>query len=180
MKKDVLQKSGRKIRSALLLLFLFLTSFTFLNAQVTVTGTVSSEEDGGPMPGVNIIERGTTNGAITNADGTYSISVSADAVLLFSFVGMVSQEITVGAQTIIDIVLTSGTTALDEIVVIGYGTAAKATLTGAVASVKGDVLKQSPSTNFSNSLVGRVPGLFAYNRSGEPGYDGATLRIRGA
>ena len=180
MKKDVLQKSGRKIRSALLLLFLFLTSFTFLNAQVTVTGTVSSEEDGGPMPGVNIIERGTTNGAITNADGTYSISVSADAVLLFSFVGMVSQEIEVGAQTIIDIVLTSGSTALDEIVVIGYGTAAKATLTGAVASVKGDELKQSPSTNFSNTLVGRVPGLFAYNRSGEPGYDGATLRIRGA
>jgi len=180
MKKDVLQKSGRKIRSALLLLFLFLTSFTFLNAQVTVTGTVISEEDDIQMPGVNIIEQGTTNGAITNADGTYSISVSADAVLLFSFVGMVSQEIVVGAQTIIDVALASGTTALDEIVVIGYGTAAKTTLTGAVASVRGDVLKQSPSTNFSNTLVGRVPGLFAYNRSGEPGYDGATLRIRGA
>jgi TonB-linked SusC/RagA family outer membrane protein len=180
MKKDVLQKSGRKIRSALLLLFLFLTSFTFLNAQVTVTGTVTSEEDGGPMPGVNIIEQGTTNGAITNADGTYSISVPADAVLMYSFVGMVSQEIPVGAQTIIDIVLTSGSTALDEIVVIGYGTAAKTTLTGAVASIRGDELKQSPSTNFSNTLVGRVPGLFAYNESGEPGYDGATLRIRGA
>ena len=65
MKKDVLQQSGRKIRSALLLLFLFLTSFTFLNAQVPVTGTVTSEEDGGPIPGVNIICVGTTNGAIT-------------------------------------------------------------------------------------------------------------------
>ncbi len=180
MKKDVLQKSGRKIRSTLLLLFLILTSFTFLNAQTTVTGTVTGAEDDAPMPGVNIIEKGTTNGAITNSDGTYSISVPADAVLMFSFVGMVSQEITVGVQTIIDIVLESGSTALDEIVVIGYGTASKATLTGAVASIRGDELKQSPSTNFSNTLVGRVPGLFAYNRSGEPGYDGATLRIRGA
>ncbi|MBE9518808.1 MAG: carboxypeptidase-like regulatory domain-containing protein, partial [Bacteroidetes bacterium] len=96
MKKDVLQKSGRKIRSALLLLFLILTSFTFLNAQTTVTGTVTGAEDDAPMPGVNIIEKGTTNGAITNSDGTYSISVPADAVLMFSFVGMVSQEITVG------------------------------------------------------------------------------------
>ena len=178
--KNEFRKSERKIWSTLLLLFLILTSFSMLNAQVTVTGTVTSEEDGVSTPGVNIIEKGTTNGAITSADGTYSISVTADAVLQFSFVGMVTQEITVGAQTIIDVVLSSGTTALDEIVVIGYGTAAKTTLTGAVASVRGDELKQSPSTNFSNTLVGRVPGLFAYNRSGEPGYDGATLRIRGA
>ncbi len=179
MKKNLLL-SGRGIRSTLLLLFLFLTSFIVLNAQVTVTGTVTSAEDDTPMPGVNIIEKGTSNGTITSVDGTYSITVSSGAVLMFSFVGMVTQEITVGAQTIIDVILSSGTTALDEIVVIGYGTASKATLTGAVASVRGDELKQSPSTNFSNTLVGRVPGLFAYNRSGEPGYDGATLRIRGA
>ena len=178
--KNEFRKSERKIWSTLLLLFLFLTSFSMLNAQVTVTGTVTSEEDETPVPGVNIIEKGTSNGVITNADGNFSIAVSADAVLQFSFVGMVTQEITVGVQTIIDVVLSSGTTALDEIVVIGYGTASKATLTGAVASVRGDELKQSPSTNFSNTLVGRVPGLFAYNRSGEPGYDGATLRIRGA
>lgn len=179
MKKFLLTR-GRRIRGTLVLLFLFLTSFAVLQAQMTVTGTVASEEDDMPMPGVNIIEKGTSNGTITNADGTYSITVSEEAVLQYSFVGMVTQEITVGIQTVIDVVLSSGTTALDEIVVIGYGTAAKATLTGAVASVRGDELKQSPSTNFSNTLVGRVPGLFAYNRSGEPGYDGATLRIRGA
>jgi TonB-linked SusC/RagA family outer membrane protein len=178
--KNKFRKSGKKMWSTLLLLFLFLTSFSILHAQVTVTGTVTDEEDGVPIPGVNILERGTSNGTISDADGTYTISVGADAVLLFSFVGMVSQEVTVGAQTIIDLALSSGTTALDEIVVVGYGTAAKTTLTGAVASVRGDELKQSPSTNFSNTLVGRVPGLFAYNRSGEPGYDGATLRIRGA
>jgi TonB-linked SusC/RagA family outer membrane protein len=178
--KDFLLVSGRRIRGTLVLLFLFLTSFVIIQAQVTVTGTVTAAEDDTPIPGVNIIEKGTSNGSITNADGSYSITVSSDAVLMFSFVGMVTQEIAVGAQTIIDVVLSSGTTALDEIVVIGYGTASKATLTGAVASVRGDELKQSPSTNFSNTLVGRVPGLFAYNRSGEPGYDGATLRIRGA
>ncbi len=178
--KKILLTSGRRFRDTLLLLFFFLTSFSYLNAQVTVTGTVTGAEDNEPIPGVNIIQAGTSTGAITNADGTYSIDVPSDAVLMFSFVGMVSQEVTVGAQTIIDIVLESGTTALDEIVVIGYGTASKATLTGAVASVRGDELKQSPSTNFSNTLVGRVPGLFAFNESGEPGYDGATLRIRGA
>ncbi|MEA3476795.1 MAG: TonB-dependent receptor plug domain-containing protein, partial [Bacteroidota bacterium] len=178
--KNEFRKSGRKIWGTLLLLFLFLTSFSILHAQQTVTGTVSGEEDGVAIPGVNILERGTSNGTITSADGTYSITVGPDAVLLFSFIGMVSQEITVGAQTVIDLALVSGTTALDEIVVVGYGTAAKTTLTGAVASVRGDELKQSPSTNFSNTLVGRVPGLFAYNRSGEPGHDGATLRIRGA
>jgi TonB-linked SusC/RagA family outer membrane protein len=180
MKNNLLRKSGRKIWSTLLLLFLFLTSFSMLNAQVTVTGTVTGQEDDVPIPGVNIVEKGTNNGTITTADGTYSITVSPGAVLLYSFVGLISQEVTVGNQTIIDVALASGTTALDEIVVIGYGTAAKTTLTGAVASVRGDELKQSPSTNFSNTLVGRVPGLFAYNRSGEPGYDGATLRIRGA
>ena len=101
-----------------------------LNAQVTVTGTVTGQEDDVPIPGVNIVEKGTNNGTITTADGTYSITISPGAVLLYSFVGLVSQEVTVGNQTIIDVALASGTTALDEIVVIGYGTAAKTTLTG--------------------------------------------------
>ena len=96
------------------------------------------------MPGVNIVEKGTSNGTITTGDGTYSITVPSDATLTYSFVGMVTKEFVVGNQTIIDVVLESGTTALDEIVVIGYGTASKATLTGAVASVRGDELKQSP------------------------------------
>jgi len=178
--KNFLLRSGSRIRGTLLLLFLFLTSFAILSAQVTVTGTVTGEEDGVPIPGVNIVEQGTSNGTITSSDGTYSITVGSDAVLHYSFVGMIAQDIPVGNQTVIDVALSSGAMDLEEIVVIGYGTAAKATLTGAVASVRGDELKQSPSTNFSNTLVGRVPGLFAFNRSGEPGYDGATLRIRGA
>jgi TonB-dependent starch-binding outer membrane protein SusC len=166
--KHEFHESGRRIRSTLLLLFLFLTGFTILSAQVTVTGTVTGDEDDAPIPGVNIVEKGTSNGTITSSDGTYSITVGSDAVLHYSFVGMVAQDIAVGNQTVIDVVLSSGAMDLEEIVVIGYGTAAKASLTGAVASVRGDELKQSPSTNFSNTLVGRVPGLFAYNRSGEP------------
>ena len=104
MKKNLLS-SGRGIRGTLLLLFLFLSSFAILNAQVTVTGTVTGVEDDTPIPGVNIVEKGTSNGTITNADGTYSITVPSDAVLMFSFVGMVTQEVTVGAQTIIDILV---------------------------------------------------------------------------
>ena len=102
------------------------------------------------------------------------------ASLVFSFIGMETMEVAVGGRTVIDIAMNPSTTQLDEVVVTGYGTASRATLTGAVAAVQGDELKQSPTTNFSNTLVGKVPGLFAYNRSGEPGYDGATLRIRGA
>ena len=161
-------------------LALFLSGFNLITAQVTVTGTVYSSEDGAPVPGVNIVEKGTTNGTITTGSGAYSIDVPADAVLIFSFVGMETTEIPVNGQTLLDVTLLPSTTALDEVVVTGYGTASRASLTGAVSAVQGDELKQSPVTNFSNSLVGKVPGLFAYNRSGEPGYDGATLRIRGA
>jgi TonB-linked SusC/RagA family outer membrane protein len=169
-----------KARSQLLVLLLFLTSFSLLSAQVTVTGTVTGAEDGMPIPGVNIVEKGTSHGTITDADGHYSLEVPADASLVLSFIGMETMEVEVGGRTVIDVTMTGSTTALDEVVVTGYGTASRATLTGAVSAVQGDELKQSPTTNFSNTLVGKVPGLFAYNRSGEPGYDGATLRIRGA
>jgi len=163
-----------------LLLLLFLTGFSLVSAQVTVTGTVTGADDGMPIPGVNIVEKGTAHGTITDANGTFSLEVPSDASLVFSFIGMETMEVELGGRTVIDVTMTSSATALDEVVVTGYGTASRATLTGAVAAVKGDELKQSPTTNFSNTLVGKVPGLFAYNRSGEPGYDGATLRIRGA
>lgn len=179
MKNDLLG-SGRSIRGVLILLFLFLTGFGLLSAQVTVTGTVTGADDGVPIPGASIVEKGTSNGTITDATGNFSIQVPSDAVLVFSFIGMESQEVPVEGRTNINIVLAASTTELEEIVVVGYGTVAKASLTGAVSAVRGDELKQSPTTNFSNTLVGKVPGLFAYNRSGEPGYDGATLRIRGA
>ncbi len=178
--KHFLRKRKGRCRGILLFLMLLFTSFSLLNAQVTVTGTVTSAEDGMPIPGVNIVEKGTAHGTITDASGSYSLEVPADASLVFSFIGMETMEQAVGGRTVIDVSMNPSTTQLDEVVVTGYGTASRATLTGAVAAVQGDELKQSPTTNFSNTLVGKVPGLFAYNRSGEPGYDGATLRIRGA
>ncbi len=173
-------RAGFSLGKALFLLFILLGGSVMIHAQVTVTGTVTGADDGLAIPGANIVEKGTSNGTISDADGNYSIDVAADAVLLFTFIGMESQEVPLEGRTVIDIVLESSSTELEEIVVVGYGTAAKATLTGSVAAVKGDELKQSPTTNFSNTLVGKVPGLFAISRSGEPGRDGATLRIRGA
>jgi TonB-linked SusC/RagA family outer membrane protein len=132
------------------------------------------------MPGVNILQKGTTNGAITDGLGKFKITVpSNDAILVFSFVGMQTVEMAVAGKSTIDIVMNPETSELSEIVVVGYGMTKKASLTGAVDAVKGEELTQSPSTNFSNTLVGRIPGLVVVTKSGEPGQDAATLLIRG-
>ena len=146
---------------------------------ITVTGTVTDEK-GNPLPGVNIIEKGTTNGTVTDAQGNYTLQVSSpDAVLAFSFVGYKSQEVVVGNRKVVNVTLVEEAIGLQEVVTIGYSTAKKATVTGSIATVKGDKLKQTPSINVSNSLVGHLPGLVAVTRTGEPGNDDATLRIRG-
>jgi len=151
-----------------------------LQQQLTVTGKVTDEK-GGTLPGVNIIEKGTTNGTVTDADGKYTIQVSSpDAILVFSFVGYKSQEVTVGNQNVVNVSLKEETIGLEEVVTIGYSTAKKATVTGSLATVKGDQIKQTPSINVSNSLVGHLPGLVSVTRTGEPGYDDAMLRIRGS
>jgi TonB-dependent starch-binding outer membrane protein SusC len=161
-------------------LIILLTSFQYIGAQVTVTGVVSSSDNNAPMPGVNVLQKGTTNGVITDANGKFKITVSAnDAILVFSFVGMATIEMPVAGKTTIDIVLNPETSELSEIVVVGYGMTKKASLTGAVDAVKGEDLKQSPATNYSNTLVGRIPGLVAVTKSGEPGQDKSTLFIRG-
>ncbi|MDA3928339.1 MAG: TonB-dependent receptor [Prolixibacteraceae bacterium] len=150
-----------------------------MQQQFTVSGTVVAE-DAMPLPGVNIIEKGTSNGTTTDFDGRFTLKLnSGSEILLVSFIGYLPQEIAVASQSNLTIHLKPDVEALDEVVVVGYGTQKKATLTGSVASVKGGELKKSPAINFSNTLSGRIPGVVAYNRSGEPGYDGATIRIRG-
>ena len=115
-----------------------------LQQQLTVTGKVTDEK-GGTLPGVNIIEKGTTNGTVTDADGKYTIQVSSpDAILVFSFVGYKSQEVTVGNQNVVNVSLKEETIGLEEVVTIGYSTAKKATVTGSLATVKGDQIKQTP------------------------------------
>ncbi len=148
--------------------------------QVTIAGKVI-DPDGIAMPGVNVTVKGTTLGVMTDVDGKYSIKVGdSNATLIFSFVGYTSEEIAVQGRTQIDLTLTTDIKKLDEIVVVGYGTQKRVTATGSVVSAKGDEISQSPGTNLTNNLVGRLPGLTAVSRSGEPGSDGATLRIRGS
>ncbi len=149
--------------------------------QVKVTGTITDASTGQPMPGVNVQVKGTTAGAISDADGKFTLNANdANATLIFSFIGYVTQEIPLAGQTTISVALAAEVSQLSEVVVVGYGTQKKATLTGSVSSVNGADLKQSPTTNLTNSLVGRLPGITAQQKSGEPGYDNTTITIRGA
>ncbi len=152
----------------------------FGDQQRIVSGVVV-DEGASPLPGVSVVVKGTTIGVVTGIDGNYTLAVPADAeTLVFSFVGMKTQEVPIGNKTNIDVTLETETIGLDEVVAIGYGTEKKATITGSVTAVQGEELKKSPALNVSNNLVGRLPGLVAVNRTGEPGYDGSTLLIRGS
>jgi len=148
--------------------------------QNRITGTVI-DKDGAPIIGANVVVTGTTLGAITDIAGKYSIEVPPGSKsLTFSFIGMVPQEIAIGTLTQINVNMVESAVGLNEVVVIGYGTAKKATVTGSISSVTGENLQSSPSINFTNSLSGRLPGLVAVTQSGEPGHDDALLRIRGS
>ena len=148
--------------------------------QKMITGVVK-DENGEPIPGVSVVVKGTTKGTLTDIDGKFSIEVTGnDKVLQFSFVGMKSQEVTVGDQRNISVTMAQETIGIEEVVAVGYGVQRKVTSTGSVVSSKGETLEKSATTNLTNNLVGRMPGLTAVSRSGEPGADGATLRIRGS
>jgi len=146
----------------------------------TVTGEVTDAATGEPLIGVNIVVEGTTIGAISNASGSYSISVpSAESVLDFSFVGYTTQRITVGSQTDINVALEPGAVGLDELVVIGYGTQRRGSITGAISSVDADDIQERPVLNAGQALQGRAPGVVALSDGGStPGTD-VTIRIRG-
>ncbi|MEM1407980.1 MAG: carboxypeptidase-like regulatory domain-containing protein, partial [Bacteroidota bacterium] len=165
----------RKIITVIILL-----SSNYLFAQnVEIQGVVTSEEDGQGLPGVTILEDGTTNGTISDADGNFSIVVNADATLTFSFVGFLTQNIPVSGRTRIDLVMELDVASLEEVVVIGYATQKKETLVSSVSTVQGEELQKSPQPNLSNSFAGRVSGVIATTSSGEPGFDGSQLLIRG-
>jgi len=153
---------------------------TLKNFEKTISGTVTDGEDGTGLPGVNIIAKGTTQGTVTDVDGNYRVNVPDETtILVFSSVGYTTQEISIDGRSVINIAMDVDVQSLSEVVVVGYGEQKKVTVTGSVAAVKGEELVKSPTVNLSNSLAGRIPGLFAVNRSGEPGYDGSAIRIRG-
>lgn len=147
---------------------------------ITITGKVVSGENDEGLPGANVIIKGSSTGTVTDIDGNFTLEVpDENAVLVFSSVGYVTTEVAVGSQTVINVTLQIDITALEEIVVVGYGEQKKATVTGAVASVDGDIVREFPTNNLSGSLVGQIPGLMVVNRSGEPGADDSQIRIRG-
>ncbi len=146
----------------------------------TVAGTVTSAEDGTVIPGVNVVIKGTTLGTTTDADGRYAIQISdANAVLSFSFIGYVPQEIAVDSRSAINVVMVQDILQIDEVVVVGYGTQRKVTLTGSVASLKGSEMLQTKNENPQNMLTGRIAGVRVWQTSAEPGTYSANFDIRG-
>ncbi|MGK7397784.1 MAG: SusC/RagA family TonB-linked outer membrane protein [Candidatus Cyclobacteriaceae bacterium M3_2C_046] len=124
-----------------------------------ITGNVTSFEDGEGLPGVNVVEKGTTNGTVTDVQGNYSLTVSENAVLVFSSVGYTTEELEVGNRSVIDLVMNQDIQQLQELVVIGYGTAKKEDLTGAISSISAEALEKQPSQNLTQILRGSIPGL---------------------
>lgn len=148
--------------------------------KVHVTGTVNDDK-GNPAVNASVTVKGAKTGVTTDAGGAFAIDVpSSKSVIVITHTGFESQEMQVGNNTAFNVSLKVSTSNLNEVVVVGYASQKKVTLTGAVAVVKGSDLAKSPATNLTNSIAGRLPGVVAVNASGEPGYDGSTIRIRGS
>lgn len=167
----------KKLQQSWLLLAAFLICSGSISAQ-QITGKVN-DESGGSLPGVNVLEKGTTNGTVSNLEGEYSIEVSGDdATLVFSFIGYSDREFPVKGMRVIDVVLVEETTALDEVVVIGYGTMRKKDLTGSVASVSAQQLKDIPLSSTASALTGRLAGVQVTTSEGSPDAE-IKIRVRG-
>ena len=148
--------------------------------QQKISGKVTDATTGEPLSGVNIVIKGTAIGVTTDLDGNYSIDIpNSDAILVFSYIGYLPEEIAVSGQNTIDVKLSLDIKTLDEIVVVGYGTQKKATLTGSISQVDGEELTKSPSINVSTDLAGRLPGLIVNQRTGTPGSEDLDILIRG-
>jgi len=143
-----------------------------------IRGTVTDEE-GNPLPGASILEKGTANGTNTDFDGNFSLNVSEeDAILVVSYIGYETTEVAISALEFYQIVLKPQSSALDEVVVVGYGTQEKANVTGAVSKVGSKEIEEFPSTSVEQSLIGKIPGVQLLQSSGQPGA-GISVRVRG-
>ncbi len=161
------------------LLFVFLIISSSLFAQQKITGRVAAGDTA--LQGVTVSVKGTTISTQTDANGRFTINAAPNATLVITSVGYLPQEIPASNKTSTNnIRLSSAVQQMSEVIVVGYGTQKRATVTGSVATVKGTELQKSPSVNLSNSIAGRMPGVIAMNGSGEPGYDGSSIRIRGS
>lgn len=166
------------LKTLYLVLALFLT-FNSYSQGTSVTGKVTSADDDFGLPGVNVIVKGTTNGTVTDFDGNYSINVSdANATLVFSYIGFTTQEIPLNGKTVINATMTEDATALDEVVLVGYGTQIKRQVTGSVQTVDVEELADIPVTQVTQKLQGQLAGVQINQTTGKPG-EGINVRIRG-
>jgi TonB-dependent SusC/RagA subfamily outer membrane receptor len=165
-----------------LLLFLLLVTFYFAKGspqKQIVTGIVTDSLTGEPLPGVHVVIESTQTGTLTDLNGKYSFTrPDIGEVLVFSFVGYVTERITFAGQPVIDLKLSQNVQSLDEVVVIGYGTVKKSDLTGSVASVNSKDIEKAVPVNIQSALQGRVPGLMISSNDGSPGSEDV-VRVRG-
>ena len=174
----LLNRKWYKMLFSLHLLIVFVSSMAFAQ-QKTITGKVI-DESGSPVPGVTVIAKGTTLGTVTDTDGKYNLNLSSKTTTLsFTFIGMIPLDVPIGTSNVVNATMKTETIGVEEVIVVGYGVQRKVTASGSAVSTKGAEIQKSPAVNLTNSLVGRLPGLTSVTRSGEPGNDGSTLRIRG-
>lgn len=161
-----------------MLTFGIMMSLVVFGQQVRVSGTVSDAADRQTLPGVNVVVKGTLTGAITGSNGEYSLMAQPGDVLVFTFIGYLPQEVTVADQTVINVAMNTDVQALDEVVVIGYGTVKKSDATGSVAAVSAKDFNKGAITSPQELLVGKSAGVVITSAGGAPG-SGSTIRVRG-
>lgn len=152
---------------------------TFNLQDTVITGKIT-DENGAGIAGANVMEKGTSNGAVSDANGNYSLNVkSRSSILVVSYIGYTPQEILAGSS-VGNIQLESAAKKLDDVIVVGYGTQKRSELTNAVVQTTGAEIKKSTNLSVSNSLAGRLPGLYVSQQSAAPGFDDAQILVRGA
>lgn len=173
-------KKTKQLKRTLSLVLSFCFALIVGAQEKTISGTVTSKSDGEALPGVNVVIKGTNTGASTDFDGNYKITVNGNrAVLVFSYVGFATKEITLGNSSTVNVTLDDDLAALDEVVIVGYGARKKSDLTGAVSSVKSDELTAFPVLDAAQALQGRAAGVVVQsNNGGEPGAP-ISIQIRG-
>lgn len=160
------------------LLLMCLCTYAITMMSQTVTGVVTSADDGEPLIGVTVKVKGTQTATITDIDGRYEIAAKNGDHLQFSYVGFVENDVVVHGATL-DVVMSPDDNGLNEVIVVGYGQAKRITLTGAVSAINGKELQKVPVSSVQNTLVGKLPGFFSQQRSGQPGKDASDFFIRG-
>jgi len=172
-------KNGNLMMKSVFVLIFAITSFQLMAQVRSVSGKVT-DTGNLALPGVTVIEKGTTNGTITNVEGEYEIKVSnADATLIFTSIGMKAQERQISNLSVINIVMDYETFGIEEVVVVGYGVQKKVNLTGAVSAIEGDVIAKKPATDVLSAMQGEMPGVAVLRGSGQPGSESSGIRIRG-